>query len=143
MILFRKPVPTFRDHALMAIVVTPLNAADIAEITSEPHPYRVSGFTARLGGNVIAVGGASHLPDGTLLAFAHLTDDARRRKVWLHKQAKRVLARLAAQRRRIVATASPEIPAAQRWLERLGFVPMDVSIENGRSIWIWSYPDRA
>jgi len=127
----------------MAIVVTPLTAADIAEITSEAHPYRVSGFTARLDGNVIAIGGAAHLPDGTLLAFAHLTDQARQRKVWLHKQAKGVLARLAAQRRRIVATASPDIPAAQRWLERLGFVPMDVSAENGRLIWTWSAPDRA
>jgi hypothetical protein len=127
----------------MAIVITPLTAADVAEITSEPHPYRVSGFTARLDGNVIAIGGAAHLPDGTLLAFAHLSDEARRRKVWLHKHAKGVLTRLAAQRRRIVATASPEIPAAQRWLERLGFVPMDVSVENGRLIWIWSEPHRA
>jgi hypothetical protein len=127
----------------MAIVITPLTAADIAEISSEPYPYRVSGFTARLDGTVIAIGGATHLPDGTLLAFAHLTDEARRRKVWLHKQAKRVLARLTAQRRRIVATASPEIPAAQRWLERLGFVPMDVFAENGRLIWIWSESDGA
>jgi hypothetical protein len=127
----------------MAIVVTPLTAADIGEITREPFPYRVSGFTARLDGAVIAIGGATHLPDGTLLAFAHLTDEARRRKVWLHKQAKSVLARLAARRRRIVATASPEIPAAQRWLERLGFVPLDAFAENGRLIWIWSEPDRA
>jgi hypothetical protein len=117
----------------MAIVITPLSAADIAEVARAPHRYRVSGETARLDGAVIAIGGAAHLPDGSLLAFAHLTGEARRRKVWLHRQAKRVLATLAARRRRIVATASPDVPAAERWLKRLGFAPMPVA---GGTLWV-------
>ena len=130
-------------HAHMPILITPLTAADIAEVASARHPYRVSGETARLDGAIIAIGGVSHLPDGSLLAFAHLTDEARRRKVWLHRQAKRMLAQLAARRARIVATASPDIPAAEPWLERLGFVPMNLATEDGRVIWKWSGPDRA
>src|SRR5262245_15921684 len=132
-----------RPHAVIPIVVTPLTAADVAEVARVPRPYRVSGETARLDGMIIAIGGAAHLPDGSLLAFAHLTDAARRRKVWLHKQACRMLARLAARRARIVATASPDTPAAERWLARLGFTPMSLATDDGRTIWIWSNPDRA
>lgn len=124
------------DEKTPTLSIAPLNATDIAEITNEPHPYRITGLTARLDGKVIAIGGHSHLPDGSLLAFAWLTDEARKRKVWLHRQALRMLKDMARTGRRVVATASPDVGAAERWLGRLGFREMGVTATNGAMIWI-------
>lgn len=100
-------------------------------------PFRLIGLTGRNeNGDIIGVGGVAFLPDGQRLAFAELTEEARRHPVALHKTALKILD-VARKRgvRRIVATADMGAsPAAKRWLERLGFIEHEY---NGVTVFIW------
>jgi|SRR5215510_831103 len=120
----------------------PTVVADLAATGQDRLGCRIRAVTARVGDEIVGIGGFSFLDDGTVLAFCHLTDAARRRKVALHKAAIAALARAKASGfRRIVATADPEQPAAERWLERLGFVSaralgLEPTHINGHSVFI-------
>jgi hypothetical protein len=63
----------------------PTVAADIAAIGGEP-PFRLRAVTARVGERIVGIGGFGYLEDGSVLAWASLTDEARRHKVSLHKR---------------------------------------------------------
>jgi hypothetical protein len=89
-------------------------------------------------GRIVAICGLGFLQDGTVMAFCHLTDEARRRKFSLHKEMCKRLAWARTHYRRIIALADPEIPTAERWLERLGFKPADPPTEiNGQKVFVW------
>src|SRR5262245_1899887 len=127
---------------MLPMTFAPTLAADLAATGQDRLGFRIRAVTARVGDKIVGIGGLSFLDDGTVLAFCHLTDAARRRKVALHKAALAALARAKASGiRRIVATADPEQPAAERWLERLGFVSaLALGIEpihiNGHTVFI-------
>lgn len=74
-------------------------------------------------GKVIAIGGVLFQNDGTTFGFAYLSDDARRAKFALHRQAIKFLNVLASEGvSRILAVAERRIsPNADEWLLRLGF----------------------
>lgn len=118
------------------VVLSPLAAADLTVISDQPPAYRLSGLTARCDGAIIALGGYSHLPDGSLLAFAWLSETARGLKFWLHREAIKMVADMRETGRPVIATASPDVPAAERWLDRLGFIPTQRKADNGKTIWV-------
>ena len=99
-----------------------------------PLPFRVRSITGLVDGEVVAVGGISYLPDATYAAFLMADDKARKYPIALHKAGLRVLEE--ARRlgiRRLVTNKDTHIEAAERWLRRLGFVPLDEEQE----VWVW------
>lgn len=82
------------------------------------------------------MGGVAYLQDGQKMAFADLSDEARKHPVALHKAGHAIM-RLVREKgiKRLVATADMVAsPAAERWLERFGFQPQE---SHGMKIWVW------
>jgi hypothetical protein len=118
-------------------VIRPAVAADFAKFIDGPYPYRVRAITGLIGDEVVALGGIAYLPDDTHGVFLFADDKARGYPVALHKTAVGIL--LAAKQlgiRTLVATADPSIPAAERWLRRLGFTQ---HLINNQRVWLCSF----
>ncbi len=117
--------------------VRPTVAADLDHVAWR-NRYRLHAWTARVrcpensesgpeSGRIVGIGGVQVMEDGTLVAFVDLLPEARRHPHSLHRAALRFMGELRrAGVRRVVATADPEQPAAERWLWRLGFVRVEV-----------------
>lgn len=119
----------------MRVELRPTEPDDIARFIGKTIPYRARALTAWRGDEILGIGGVAMLPDGTALAFLHLAEGARRYAVALHKAALRTIAEARARGvRKIVAQADMSIPAAERWLARLGFEPVMVGDER---VWVW------
>lgn len=120
----------------MAFIVSPTKRSDFDEIGKTP-PYRLFGLTARNEhGQIIGFGGVAYLEDGRKMAFADLTEEARKHKVALHKAGKQIMdtARRKGVKRLIAMADMEASPAAERWLKRFGFRQHEV---NGAKIWEW------
>jgi len=110
------------------IIVTPTTPEDVHEFRQATPPYRIRAVTGRVDGKIVAIGGLAYLPEGGVMAFLEATDEARKHAVTLHKEAKRALLSAArAGHRSVMALCDPEVAAAPRWLERLGFEPVEDS----------------
>lgn len=119
---------------MQKIALRPAIADDLSALGGEPLPFRVRAQAVEVDGELIAVGGVGYMDDGTVIAFARLTADMRRRKVQLHKAALALLRDAHARgAKQIIARVDPSVPAAQRWLERLGFAPC---AGNDETLWV-------
>lgn len=119
----------------MRIRLRPTVPADLAQVTHEPLPIRIRAITALEGDRVLGVGGIGYRPDGVVIGFAAINDEFRRYPAAIHRAG---LAMMQVIREsgthRVIALAAPQIDAAERWLERLGFRP----IETGdRKVFVW------
>lgn len=124
----------------MPVTLRPTLPDDLPHVIGEPLPFRIKAITGEIDGKVIGVGGLAFLPGGTVVAWAALTDEARRAKVSLHRAGLRLMQEArAAGFKRVVASADAESPAAVRWLARLGFelIDDDTSTQDGHPIFIW------
>lgn len=120
----------------MAFIVSPTTRADFEEMGKTP-PYRLFGITARNEhGQIIGLGGVAYLQDGRKMAFAELTDEARKHKIALHKAGHQIMesARKKGIKRLIALADMGVSPAAERWLKRFGFRQHDI---NGTKVWEW------
>ncbi|WP_375408506.1 hypothetical protein [uncultured Methylobacterium sp.] len=87
-----------------------------------PPLTRIRAMSARVDGELVAIGGLAYLPDLTVVAFLEGHSAVKRWPITIHKAVRAGLAD--AKRRgvrRIVAIAADDVEAAPRWLERLGF----------------------
>lgn len=117
---------------------SPTIAADFDTIGAPRLDYRIRAVTAHINGRIVGIGGLGFLADGSVMAFAHLTDEARARKFALHRRVTRELFAARKRHPRISALADPDVPAAERWLARLGFAPADQPTEiNGQKVFVW------
>ena len=116
--------------------IRPTTKADCEAFYGKALPYRIKAYTGLIDDEVVAIGGLGFPPEGPAIGFADLKDIARQwpYAVELHRFARRVIAEAkAAGVPRIVAKADTSIEAAVRWLERLGFEPL-----NGEgTLFIW------
>jgi len=116
--------------------IRPTTRADCEAFYGKALPYRIKAYSGLIDGEVVAIGGLGFPPEGPAIGFADLKDIARQwpYAVELHRFARRVIAEAkAAGVPRIVAKADTSIEAAARWLERLGFEPL-----NGEgTLFIW------
>lgn len=116
----------------------PTVAADLPALTSEPLPFRIRAQTAVIDGHVEGVAGIGYMPDGTVCAFAQMTDELRRHPFALHRAALRFLDGVKkAGIRELIAVADPDIKRAEPWMQRLGF---DLIERNGARIYRWPTP---
>lgn len=85
-------------------------------------PHRLRAIAAELDGELVGLGGIVYRPDG-VFAFAQLAPALRSLPAAVHRAglAGMVLIR-AAGVVEVFAEAQPDNPAAERWLERFGFV---------------------
>lgn len=119
----------------MRVTLRPTTAADMPHLTKDPLPARIQGITAEVDGQVIGLGGLSYRPNGTVIAFAWISEQARKYPLAIHRAGRMAMDLIRASRLpMVVAEAEPGNPAAERWLERLGFVARDVS---GRRLYVW------
>ena len=119
----------------MRITLRPSVASDFLALIDRSPAYRCQCLTAEADGKILGLGGFMFPPGGDVWCSAFITDEGRKYPVALHRVG---LAVMALGRRRgfakVYATAQPDNPAAERWLERLGFRPTDVA---GEKVFVW------
>ncbi len=121
--------------AATRVTLRPSVAADIAFLTSDPLPARIQGITAQVDGKVIGLGGLSYRPDGTVIAFAAISEEARKYPAAIHRAGLKAMKLILRSRLpMVVAEAEPGNPAAERWLARLGFEKRETS---GQDFFVW------
>lgn len=121
----------------MRVVLRPATLGDFEELIDEPLPWRVRATAAEIDGKLLGVGGLAFLPDGTVGAFVHVADEARKYKIAMHRAGLQTMADARALGlQRVVALADKDIERAVPWLERLGFKKM---IANGEGVWVWQH----
>lgn len=117
----------------MSIRLAPTTVADFEALVGGWPYARFRGVTAHLDGAPVAFGGLSYHPDGSVIAFFHGYDVVPRFPVAIHKAVKAGIAAARARGvKRIVAVCDASVPAAGRWLARLGFVQSDQP-----DVWVW------
>lgn len=119
----------------MRVRLRPTVLADLAAAGLPTPPSRIQAITAVCGDEVLGVGGIGHRADGIVIAFAQITAAGRRYPAAIHRAGRAAMAM-------IVASGVPEVvaepqagnPAAARWLNRLGFRPID---RDGQTVFVW------
>lgn len=109
--------------------VRPATAADFLAFVGELPPYRVKAWLGEVDGRIVGISGVAYPANSVPVLWADLTDEARAYPVTLHRAALKFLATL--NHSRLVASASSDVPAARRWLERFGFVATGHRTETG------------
>ena len=97
-------------------------------------PFTSDAIAATVDGRLVAVGGLA-IVSGVPTGFLDVKDEARRWPVLMHKTALALLAKAKADgRRRVLAAYDPTDARAIRWLIRLGFRPVEDTLE---AVMIW------
>lgn len=119
----------------MRIELRPTVPADLPCVIGEPLPHRIKALTALAGDKVVGIGGIGFRPDGTVIAFVHMNEEAKRYPAAIHRAGLAAMDMIRASRvPLVVAEAQPGNPAAIRWLKRLGFAPMTI---KGEQVFVW------
>ena len=122
----------------MSVTIRPTVPDDIPHLTDDPLPFRIKAVTGLIDGRVIGVGGIGFMPNGTVVALAQLTDEARAHKFAIHRAAKAFLADVAKSGiKELVTLADADIAGAENWLHHLGFEPIT---RNGGTVYRWQTP---
>ncbi|MES2671623.1 MAG: hypothetical protein V4673_14565 [Pseudomonadota bacterium] len=120
----------------MRVEYRPTVAEDLAVAVDQVLPHRIQATTVVIDGRVMGFGGIGFLPDGTVVAFVFSVPEAKNFPVAFHRAGLKTMDMI---RRmglhRVVAEATKDNPAAERWLVRLGFEPLTVL---GRTVFVWT-----
>jgi hypothetical protein len=114
----------------VGVEVRPARLEDFLAFVGEAPPVRVKAYALLEDESVAAVGGVAFWPNGIVRGFLDIKDDAIRSRypVSLFKAAKKLLGEVKAMGApRIVAVPQEGVEAAERFLLRLGFVPVEGS----------------
>lgn len=114
------------------VVLRPATAADFERFTGNTPPYRCRAWTGELDGKILGMGGICYPPNTVVpVMWADFSDEGRRYALTLHRAGLQVMARFVAQHRRLTCVADQTVPAAPRWLKRLGFIPTGMHCDHG------------
>jgi hypothetical protein len=110
-------------------LIRPLRPPDVRGYVDVP-PVRLWGYAAEREGRVVAFGGLAFTPDA-VVAFMQGHDQIPAFPLAFHRAVTRGLREAKARGiPRIVALADAGVPAAERWLARLGF-------KRCGNAWVW------
>jgi hypothetical protein len=132
----------------LRVLLRPTVAADLPHLRhliGERLPHRIQAITAEIPcsdeanslfrGRIIGIGGIGFRPDGTVIAFVAMGDEARKYPAAIHRAGLMAMAMIRLSGAPLViAEPQPNNPTAERWLMRLGFEPADIS---GQRFFIW------
>lgn len=119
----------------MRVTLRPTIAADLPFCIGEPLPHRIQAITALLGDRVIGIGGIGFRANGVVVAFVQMADEAKKYPTAIHRAGLMAMDMIRASRLPlVVAEAQPNNPAAERWLERLGF---ELTVVAGARAFVW------
>ncbi len=119
----------------MRVELRPTVAADLPHVIDVPLPHRIRAITAIAGGDVLGIGGIGYRPDGTVIAFVAMKDEARKYPLAIHRAGRMAMDMIRATGLPlVVAEAQENNPAAERWLLRLGFRKCTI---GGREAFAW------
>lgn len=90
----------------------------------EPDRPTISAIVGELDGKLIGCGGFAHVK-GILVAFCDLKDEARKYRVQLVREARKLVREMAATGKVIYATADTREPNVEHWLRCMGFEPVE------------------
>jgi hypothetical protein len=117
------------------VTLRPTVAGDLPDLIALPLPHRIRAITAEVDGDVIGIGGIGYRPDGTVIAFVQMSDEARKYPVAIHRAGLMAMKMIRATRVPLVVAESQDgNPAAVPWLLRLGFRPIEI---NGAKAFVW------
>lgn len=114
-------IRAFQPADLLAIDVQPRQSDQAGEMTIA-QGERMAGdwaWTAEIDGRAVCCAGLWHVYGETAIAWAFMAEDAGPHLLAVTRKARKAIA--AAPWRRLEATATPDWPAANRWLALLGF----------------------
>jgi len=117
--------------------LVPTTAAHCEAFFPEPLPWRIRAMTALKGDEILGIGGMAMLPDGQTAAFLEVSEEnAKKYPITLHRAAKAILQQAKdLGLRRLVTRADTRRPAAERYLQRLGFE--FAGNDDGEVIYLW------
>lgn len=119
----------------MRVTLRPTIAEDLPHVIGEDLPHRIRAITALAGDQVLGVGGIGYRPDGTVIAFVAMLDEARKYPVAIHRAGLLAMEMIRGSGvPLVVAEAQANNPAAEPWLLRLGFKPREIS---GQRAFVW------
>lgn len=122
----------------MSVTIEPTVAADLAAVTDQKLPGRIQALTVKRDGRVLGIGGLRFREDGIVFAFVAMAPGVtgKENAVTLHRAGLRMMREVRqAGLYRVLAEADEVNPAALRWLERLGFRPIDV--DGCKTVFEW------
>jgi N-acetylglutamate synthase-like GNAT family acetyltransferase len=110
----------------LRVTLRPATADDFLVLNGGPPASRCLGFTAISDDKLLGLGALIFGKDGSIWASCIITDDGRKYPLAIHR-AGLALMRMARERgfSTVFARAQDSNPAAERWLKRLGFHPID------------------
>ena len=120
----------------MTVIRRPAVRADLEAIGVKRIPTRMRATTLERDGKVLAVlGMALDLEDGLTVAFVDLGDEPARTfgkslhqaALFMFDEARRIGIK------RVIARAQPGVEAAERWIKRFGFEPVEI---DGDPLWL-------
>lgn len=113
----------------MTITYRPSTPEDFVTYLGEMPHARVRAFTGLVDGKIVAIGGIAYLKNGTPLAWLDADDIVREKyKLSLVRAAKEVMRdHIKRGFQTVNSICDPDMEAAPRFLERLGFKPVDGS----------------
>lgn len=115
----------------LRVAFRPTVAADLPFLTSAPLPTRIKAITAEVDGRIIGLGGFTFRPDGAVVAFAQIADEARKYPAAIHRAGLLVMKMVRDMGLPVIfAEAQEGNPAAEPWLIRLGF-------EKRGEVFVW------
>jgi RimJ/RimL family protein N-acetyltransferase len=118
------------------ISLDPATEDDFRALTGRTPPSRLRAIVARLDGHPVGIGGLVYGDDGTIWASMLATPEVRRFPTAVYRgavAAMRMAARLGL--RRVFAVPDRSEPAAERFLERLGYEKFGEY--DGETIYCW------
>jgi hypothetical protein len=117
------------------VTLRPTVAADLPHLIGVALPHRIKAISAEVEGRIVGIGGIAYRPDGTVIAFVQMSDEARKYPVAIHRAGLMAMKMIRDSRVPMVLAESQDgVAAAEPWLKRLGFRPVDI---DGVRAFVW------
>jgi RimJ/RimL family protein N-acetyltransferase len=120
------------------VILRPAMPEDLPHVIGESLPFRIKAITMLAGDQVLGVGGIAFRPEGIIEAFVQQVPEAKRYPVAFHRAGLMAMMMIRESGlHEVMATADSDDAAAQRWLKRLGFMPVDARPRDGKLPFVW------
>lgn len=107
------------------ITIRPATSDDILLFNKEPFQQTVRAWVVEYKGDTACIAGVARIDARTLLAFSHLAEGVKVPDITVWRTALRLFGKIKNIGLPVIADPDKNIPGAPRFLERLGFYPIE------------------